>query len=336
MTYLNDSNGYKNFRSKNESQKQLINEALAVIEALGIPVDAKPRKLEKMAMAFLTLADVSELNCWGSAKSVASRSLTTREIISWVNEKFDETISSGSYDDIRRQDLKLLALADVAVQRDPNSSRNSPKRAWGLSKEAALVARSFGTDGFISASKAFLAGAETLRDTLASIRELEMHSVSFGGGTLSFGPGEHNGLIKAIIEDFLPRYGFGAEVLYVGDASVRQLHVDEEALQSLNFFDLAHGEMLPDVVAFSSSKGWLYLIEAVHSSGTVSPERLLELERLLAECLVPVVYVTAFQSREKFRQFVSEIAWESEVWIASDPDHLIHFNGDKFLGPYSG
>ena len=25
---------------------------------------------------------------------------------------------------------------------------------------------------------------------------------------------------------------------------------------------------------------------------------------------------------------------ESEVWIAEDPDHMIHFNGERVLGPY--
>ncbi|MEL1224767.1 MAG: BsuBI/PstI family type II restriction endonuclease, partial [Candidatus Neomarinimicrobiota bacterium] len=34
------------------------------------------------------------------------------------------------------------------------------------------------------------------------------------------------------------------------------------------------------------------------------------------------------------RSYLADIAWESEVWVSSDPSHLIHFNGDKFMGPF--
>ena len=46
------------------------------------------------------------------------------------------------------------------------------------------------------------------------------------------------------------------------------------------------------------------------------------------------LFVTAFETRRTMQTFVSHIAWESEVWIAEDPDHMIHFNGERFLGPY--
>jgi adenine-specific DNA-methyltransferase len=48
------------------------------------------------------------------------------------------------------------------------------------------------------------------------------------------------------------------------------------------------------------------------------------------------IYVTAFQGRRDFRKWAADISWETEVWIADDPDHLIHFNGDRFLGPHEG
>ena len=28
-------------------------------------------------------------------------------------------------------------------------------------------------------------------------------------------------------------------------------------------------------------------------------------------------------------------AEQTEVWIAENPDHLIHYNGEKFLGPFT-
>ncbi|MCI0488488.1 MAG: hypothetical protein L0229_18020 [Blastocatellia bacterium] len=150
---------------------------------------------------------------------------------------------------------------------------------------------------------------------------------------MEFTAGEHNILQKAIIEDFLPRYGYNSKVLYVGDAANRFLLLEKEELEKLKFFELAHGE-LPDVVAYSKEKNWLYLIEAVHTSGPISPLRRLNLQALTKTCTAEIIYVTAFLNRQTFRRFIGDIAWETEVWIASEPDHLIHFDGEKFLGPY--
>lgn len=154
-----------------------------------------------------------------------------------------------------------------------------------------------------------------------------------GGAALEFSLGEHNLLQKAIIEEFLPRYGYGAEVLYVGDTANKSLHYSAERLKALNFAELAHGE-LPDVVAYSAEKDWIYLIEAVHTSGPIDPIRKLKLELLAKNCSAGLVFVTAFLDRLTFRKYVADIAWETEVWIADAPDHLIHWNGDKFLGPH--
>lgn len=101
----------------------------------------------------------------------------------------------------------------------------------------------------------------------------------------------------------------------------------------LNLFEISHEE-LPDVIAYSEKKNWLYLIEAVHSSGPISGITLFQLQELTKNCTTDIVCVTTFLTRQKFRQFMTEIAWETEVWIADNLDHLVHFNGDKFLGPY--
>jgi hypothetical protein len=46
------------------------------------------------------------------------------------------------------------------------------------------------------------------------------------------------------------------------------------------------------------------------------------------------VYVSAFPDGKTFGRYRRAIAWESEVWIADAPTHMIHFNGNRFLGPY--
>ena len=154
-----------------------------------------------------------------------------------------------------------------------------------------------------------------------------------GGKPLELSLGEHNVLQKEIIENFLPRFGSDCDILYIGDTSNKTLHIEKEELRKLNFFELSHDE-LPDIIAYSMKNNWLYLIEAVHSSGPMSETRVHELKQLLKDCTAELIFVTAFLSKNVFRKWASKIAWETEVWIADNADHLIHFNGHKFLGAY--
>lgn len=325
----------KTFSSKTTQIQKLINTTLFILDTFGIPMDATPRRLERMAIAFLASGDIKKIGDFKNTKDLNSGyALKTRDIIIYVNNHFGENISSGSYDDIRRKDLKLLTVAEVVLQSSPNSATNDSTRGYSINPTYAELVRSFGTNDWDEIVAEKLEGFEPLSKKLKREREIAKVNVTLpSGGGLSFSAGEHNALQKAIIEEFLPRYGHGAEVLYVGDTSDKYLYLEKRALEKLNFFEIAHEE-LPDIIAYSKKKNWLYLIEAVHSSGPISELRLIQLQKLTKHCEVEIVYVTAFLNRPKFRQFMSEIAWETEVWIGDAPDHLIHFNGDKFLGPY--
>jgi adenine-specific DNA-methyltransferase len=76
------------------------------------------------------------------------------------------------------------------------------------------------------------------------------------------------------------------------------------------------------------------LIEAVTSHGPVDIKRHNELKHLFRGSKAGLVFVTAFESRKAAFKYLTQIAWETEVWCADEPDHLIHFNGERFLGPY--
>lgn len=328
--------GYRTFDEKSADARHLINEAIYILDKLGIPIlDKTGRQLERMALAFLALCNVQTRGIWQKSQSLDDNySLKTREIIDFINRQFGENISRGSYDDIRRKDLKHLILAQIVVSSHPDSARNDPKRGWAINSEYINVIRAYGSAHWDDAL-ATVHHKTTLRERLSSSHNIPKIPITLPSGTtLQFGIGEHNQLQKAIIEEFLPRYGYDAQVIYVGDAEDKFLHYDRETATQLGLTQLAHEE-LPDVIAYSTKKEWLYLIEAVHSSGAMTQERILALESLIENCSVPVIYMTAFLNRQTFRKFVADIAWETEVWIASDPDHVIHFNGDKFLGPYN-
>lgn len=319
-----------------EALKQ-INEALFILSTFGIPTSDTPRRLEKMAIAFLAVAGMDPSKNWKDVKSNDDHHrLTSREIIIHVNRYYGESISPGSYDDIRRKDLKYLTVAGIVMNSaaNPNAATNNPTRRYALAPEYAELIKKFSDKNWQKVAIDFMQGKKALSLDLAGEREIRKIPITFGKNTYEFTPGEHNQIQKAVVEEFLPRYGYGAEVLYIGDTANKYLFLNREKLKELNFFEISHGE-LPDVIAYSKDKNWLYLIEAVHSANPINPLRHHELKRLTAECTAGIIYVTAFLDRKVSQKFIGEIAWETEVWIAETPDHLIHFNGDRFLGPHS-
>lgn len=319
--------------SKTKSVQKIINEALDILESVGIPMNTKTeRGLERMAVCFLAVAGV--IKDWSKAKENAN--LKSRDIINIVNKNFGENISSGSYDDIRRKDLKLLVLADIVVNSGVNkgSATNDPTRGYALHSDFKNLIVSYKTDRWNNALKAFNKNKPSLSEILSRKRDIEKIPVKLPSGKpLELSLGEHNVLQKAIIEEFLPRYGSDCSVLYIGDTSNKSLHIETEELKKLNFFELSHDE-LPDIIAYSKKNNWLYLIEAVYSSGPMSETRVLELRKLLKDCPAELIFVTAFLTRNDFRKWQMDVAWETEVWTVDHPDHLVHFNGHKFLGAY--
>ena len=329
MSYINKS-------TKGKQVQKIINETLDILSNVGIPFDNKTeRGLERMAMCLLAVAGITD--DWKAAKgSDDNRHLKTREIITYINQNFEEKISSGSYDDIRRKDLKLLVLADLVINSsdNPGAATNDPTRGYALSTDFKKLVISYGTASWKNSLKKFKVNKPNLSEILARKRSIELIPVTLPDGKpLHLSLGEHNILQKEVIENFLPRFGSDCEVLYIGDTSNKILHIEEEELKKLHFFQLSHDE-LPDIIAFSRKNNWLYLIEAVHSSGPMSEIRVHELKKLLKNCKAELIFVTAFLTRAVFRKWMMEIAWETEVWIADKPDHLVHFNGHKFLGAY--
>ena len=156
--------------------------------------------------------------------------------------------------------------------------------------------------------------------------------VTIEGKEIKLSAGKHNEVQAAVIEQFAPRFAGGAKVLYLGDTANKDLHIDKKGLERIGIPITEHSK-LPDVVIYDEEREWLFLIEVVTSHGPVSPKRMLELEEFLKESKIGKIYVTAFPDKVEFKKHITDIAWETEVWIADNPDHMIHFNGDRFIGP---
>lgn len=300
-----------------------------ILTVLGLP----PAQCTRIAAyTLLALADLKKSTSWTAARR---RSLRIHDILAFTKREYGKTYAENTRETIRRQVLHQLEQAYVVNRNpdDPTLPTNSPRTHYAMSEPALRVLKSFGTRNLEKEAQKFLLEQGSLLKVYQAGRARVMVPVELpSGARIKLSPGSHNKLQAAVISQFAPRFAPGAQVLYFGDAAKKTLHLDADSLKRLGI-TLTQHDKLPDVVLFLRSKGWLYLIEAVTSHGPVSHKRKRELESFFRKCRVPRVYVSAFPNISEFKRHIHEIAWETEVWIADMPDHLIHFNGDRFLGP---
>lgn len=317
---------------KTKTVKNLIFSMLDIFKEVGIPLNETPRRLEKMAMACLAVGNIK--SSFQEAKSADDDFfLKTRDIIDFENEHYGENISSGSYDDIRRKDLLYPVQAGIVLNSSvfDTQATNNPTRGYALNPLFTRLLKSYETPEWETELTAYKEQVKLLKEELERKRDLEKIPVKLPSGiNLLLSAGDHNVLQKLIIEDFLSRFGMGAEVLYIGDTTDKYLFKDKVTLEQVGFFTLEHEE-LPDIVAYCKEKNLLFLIEAVHSAGPMDEIRVMKLKEQLKNCTAIPIFVTTFLNKKEFKKWVEKIAWESEVWIADNPEHMIHFNGYKFL-----
>ena len=317
-----------------------VEQALNIIRLIGIPVRGMTkRRRERVAKALLAVARVTPDMQWSDATSHFNETatpLTTRAIIRFWNAHYGESIADSSYDDVRRKDLLILVEAGLVARSaaDPAADVNDGTRGYSVPLEALDLLHSYDAPDWEDCLLRFRDTAGALKDRLSKAREFKMVPVTLPDGSqYRLSPGPHNKIQKAVIEDFLPRFSRGAEVLYLGDTAKKILHMNADRMRDVGIRDMERGT-LPDIVAYEAERDWLFLIEAVHSSNPVSEMRHLALRRLTQDAMVGCLFISAFADAAAFSRFSKEIGWETEVWIASDPEHMIHFDGGRFLAPY--
>lgn len=305
-------------------------EAGEILRSLGLP---KRQQNERSCLTLLALAGLSEGEAWSATRRPLHR---VWDIMGWMKEKYGKEYAANSRETIRRQTIHQFEQARLIDRNpdDPSRPTNSGDTRYQLTEGAADVLRAFGSRGFSRKCKRFLESHGRLTEKYERARSLLKIPVTLPDGTKAeLSPGVHNKLQRLIVEEFAPRFAPGSVVLYLGDTAQKHLLVATDILNSLHIPPMSH-DKLPDVVLYDKQRDWLFLIEAVTTHGPVSPKRHTELEAVLKDCPIGRVYVTALLDFAGFKKYAAEIVWESEVWIAEFPDHMIHFNGDKFLGPY--
>lgn len=331
--------GYKKgFSEKSPETQTLIREALHIVNTLGIPTDdLTDIRKEKIAMALLAVGDVKSSKEWSKIKDAnKAYAVTTKQMISFYNQYLEDSTSMGSYDYVLRHGLKRLLIAGIVVQSKPDSNLSDSTRGYKISVEYSKIIRTYKQKDWEQQVSIFNRSHKTYAERLAQKRDIPKITVRTADGhEFQLKDGEHNLIQQQIIQEFLPRFGCNAKILYCGDSDNKYGIINEtDTMTTLGISDISQGK-LPDIVAYSETREWIFLIEAYHSSNPITAERKYELEQMMGSAATKCVFVTAFSNYEAYHACPEDIAWETEVWIATEPDHMIHRNGHRFMGPYS-
>lgn len=301
------------------------------LQELGVPAKQQG---DLCALTLLAMAGIKPGMAFGEATNAWLR---IHDVIVFIKENYNIPYAENSRETFRKQAMHHFRTA--AFIEDNGMATNSPNYRYRITSEFLRVIKNIkdSQDGLVSdienpAVTVFLREHDTLKSIYASKKTIQKMPVKINNQDYTFSPGSHNKLQKAIIEEFAPRFAPNSECLYVGDTTNKDMVKNEEKLKALGF-DITLHDKMPDVVLYREDKNWIYFIEAVDSVGPMDPERIKDIEAMTSKVKSGKIYITAFLSFAKFKKFSEQLAWETEVWISDMPDHMIHLNGDKFMGP---
>jgi len=308
-----------------------LTEARDLLLRLGLP---KPQQNEQSCYTLLALARVGMATPWSEA--TATNQTVRIGIMDYIRDTLGKEYAENTRETVRRKVLHQFQAAGLIIRNPdaPGRPTNSPLTDYRLTPEGLAAIKAYGTAGFDAAAQAFKDAHGSLAERYAMERDqAKVPVVLPDGATLVLSPGKHNEVERAVVEEFGPRFAPGAELLYLGDTSEKAVLVAEDRLAELGFEFEVHDKM-PDVVLYDAERDWLFLVEAVTSHGPMEPKRVEELRVLFAGVSSGFVFVSAFPDRAEYRKHQADIAWETEVWLADEPSHMLHYNGDRFLGPH--
>lgn len=307
-----------------------LREATTILQSLGFG----PRQTNEVAgYTLLALLDLRPAQSWSQAFAPL-RGITP--IIDFVSREYGVRYAPNTRETIRDEAVKHFVESGMVMRNpdDPKRPTNSGKTVYQVEGLALSMFRSFGGPVWRTKFENYMGSREGIRRELTRARLLARIPVKLASGeSVTLSPGGQNPLVKSVLEEFCPRFIRGGIVLYIGDAENKLLYLNSEYLKKIGVV-IPSSAKIPDVVVHDTQRNWLLLMEVVTSAGPVDSKRRKELKDLFGRANAGLVFVTAFPDREVMRSFLSQISWETEVWVAEDPDHLIHFDGEHFLGPY--
>jgi len=318
----------KKTNAKKAGQK--IEVALYVLDALGLP---RQQLNERSALTLLSLLGLKSNDTWDKATDPL---MGITPMMDFFAEHYDKKYAPNSRETVRRFTVHQFVQASLILPNPDKPSRptNSPDAVYQIEPTALKLLRAFEKPGWKTQLKKHLLTVETLKKRYARERDTQRIPLKLAPGQeIKLSPGGQNVLVKKIVDDFCQFFTPGGRIIYVGDTQTKWAYFDTDALRKIGVKIEEHGKM-PDVVVHHAEKDWLFLVEAVTSHGPVSPKRHQELIKLFAGSKIGLVFVTAFLDRRTMAKYINDVSWETEVWIAEAPTHLMHLNGCRLLGPY--
>ena len=310
--------------------KKKVNEALSILQSLNVP---RAQQNDRSALTLLSLTNVDPTNHW---KKANKNLIGITEMMDFFRDHYGVNYAPNTRETVRRQTIHQFLQMNLVTANpdDPERPINSPKTKYEIKDDFLSLLQSYETFEWKRNLTKYFESNPNLQSLQLRERPMAMIPVKLPRGEeILLTSGGQNELIKLIVEEFCPRYTPGGNVIYIGDAGDKINDNEFEFFKEIGINIDKHGKM-PDLVIEYLDKKWLIIIEAVTSHGPIDIERLIELKHLFANEKYGLVFITAFLNRKSMNKFLSRIAWESDVWVAESPSHLIHFNGDKFLGPY--
>lgn len=300
-------------------------EAKTMLIDLGMP-ESQQNLLS--CYVFIALSGIKQNSQWAEATDEWIR---IHDIIEFIRVEYNRDYAENTRETIRKNSLHQFR--EAALIEDNSKPTNSPSYRYRITKETLNVIRSFGTLFYKSAVEEFSKKHNALKDRYANLGKRSRIKINLGDMRFyHLSIGNHNALQKAIVEVFAPRFIPKFECLYLGDSTDRDMISNAEKLLEVGIEINSHDKM-PDVILYRPDKEWLYFIEAVTTVGPISPQRLIEIKKMSRNSHCGKVFITAFLDFETFKRFSGQLAWETEVWISEQPEHLIHLDGDKLLEP---
>lgn len=326
------------FREVTADQKRNLEIAKDIMRDMGFP-DSVIK--DRAARLFLAFNGIDMDGCWDKAENLV---MTIHESIARISAgSFDFKYMENSRESLR-DDLDEFRHSGY-MKRNPDGEKapNAGTTRHAFIEEVAKCVAAYGTPLY----EREVTRIKRAAGNVAALNKAE--SKAFGGVVVLPVTGEaleitkkgQGPIIAGIVEEMLPRFGADAQVAYISDAAgdIFPQCGSSKAQKVRDIIETVQpGNLIrrPDVVALDDARRWVFVFEACSSDGPVSERRKEELTKMLSPLGYAPVFVTCFASREKMRKWLPDLAWETEAWCLDNPEHLIHLNGEKFLGPYEG
>ncbi|MBQ6160287.1 MAG: type II restriction endonuclease [Oscillospiraceae bacterium] len=315
-------------------QYAVLEEAASILASIDMPAHLRnPR-------CVMTLAACAGLSKQGDWKHTSENYKGTHEIIEFINKHFPNKASldtqgyqENSRETFRDETLKKWISAGI-MEDKPGLSTNSKDNAYRFTSQFAALLRSYGTKSWDDALKEYRKTHTSYADILKQAKELQRgYEINFDDYEINLKQTAHNKLQIEVLKTFVPNFTEEAVLLYIADAKERKGKGNEKLRKELGIDIFDKSTLMPDIVLYDKPRKRILFIEAYNSTGEFTVDRVNSIKAL---CHCPpgteVAFITAFWDLKTALRVFSKIAWDTDIWIVEDETHMIHKNGDRFLG----